>query len=392
VLLRVALVASWLNQYGGAERVLEAIHAIWPDAPVFTSIYDPGVFPAAWHNWDIRPTWMNRLPAVSRLSRQYLPLYPLAFESLRLKGFDLVLSVSSGFAHGARAVGAPHVSYCLTPPRFLWGLQSYVERERLKPWQLALLRPALPLLRAWDRRAAAHVDEFVAISHEVQRRIAAVYQRQAPIIYPPVDTSRFRVRPGAGDYFLVVSRLVPYRRIDLAVRACTRLGLPLKVVGRGRAMAELQALAGPSVEFLGFRPDAEVTELIEGCRALLWPGLEDFGITPIEALAAGRPVVAYAGGGALEVLADGETGVLFPEQTVESLCAAINRLDGLAFSRQRLRDIALHFDTTVFQEQLLEYVQGILGNPQPQTALDPLPAQGAAPAGSAAGALQHPQE
>jgi glycosyltransferase involved in cell wall biosynthesis len=362
--VRVALVGSWLNQYGGAERVLEAMHAIWPDAPLFTSIHDPAALPASWGNWDIRTTWMNRLPAVNRMFRQYLPVYPLAFETLRLNDYDLVLSVDSGFAHGTRANGGKHVCYCLTPPRFLWGLQSYVERERLKPWQTALLRPALPALRAWDKRAASRVDDFVAISQEIQQRIADVYHRQAPIICPPVDTSRFQIRRNPDDYLLVISRLVPYRRIDLAVQACTRLGLPLKVVGRGRALPDLQAQAGPTVEFLGFRPDEEVTELLEHCRALLWPGLEDFGITPLEAQAAGRPVVAFAGGGTLEMLKDGDTGVLFPEQTVDSLCAALARLDGMDFEPERLRRNALRFDTEVFQRQLLGHVERVVGGPR----------------------------
>ncbi|MGQ9555600.1 MAG: glycosyltransferase [Anaerolineae bacterium] len=353
--MRVALVCSWLNQYGGAERVLEAVHEIWPQAPVYTSIHDPEALPDSWRAWDIRPSWMNRLPGVISHHRLYLPVYAAAFESMRLRGYDLVLSVSSGFASAAHGDGQ-HVCYCLTPPRFLWGLQGYVERENLRAWQQQLLPLVLAALRAWDRRAAARVGHFIAISREVQGRIAQFYNRQASIIYPPVDVGRFQIQQDIDEYFLVVSRLVPYKRIDLAVRVCTELGLPLKVVGEGRARQELEMVAGPSVEFLGWQPDEEVTRLIERCRALLWPGLEDFGITPLEAMAAGRPVVAYAGGGALETIIDGKTGILFAEQTEGSLWQALERLNESHFEPQRLREHALQFDKSVFQQRLREYV------------------------------------
>ncbi|MHB0878777.1 MAG: glycosyltransferase [Anaerolineae bacterium] len=357
--MRVALVCSWLNQYGGAERVLEAVHDIWPDAPLYTSIHDAARLPAAWRQWDIRPSWMNRLPGVSTHHRPYLPVYAAAFETMRLRGYDVVLDVSSGFATAARAIGAPHVSYCLTPPRFLWSLQGYVEREGLHGWQARLLAPLLAGLRAWDRRVADRIDRFIAISREVQGRIAAFYGRESPIIYPPVDTARLNLGSGRGDYFLIISRLIPYKRIDLAIEAANRLRLPLKIVGEGRARPELERLAGPTVEFRGRLPDDEAARLLADCRAFIFPGLEDFGITPLESQAAGRPVVAFAAGGALETVVDGETGVLFPEQTVDSLVAAIHRLDALTFDPQRLRQNALRFDKAIFQAQLREYVEGV---------------------------------
>jgi len=310
--VRVALVCSWLNQYGGAERVLEAVHEIWPDAPLYTSIHDSARLPTEWRQWDIRPSWMNRLPGISAHNQLYLPVYPLAFDAMQLRGYDVVLDVSSGFATAAHAIGAPHVSYCLTPPRFLWGLQGYVEQEGLRGWQTRLLAPLLAVLRAWDRRAASRIDHFIAISREVQGRIAAFYGREAPIIYPPVDTARFGLGEGSGDYFLVISRLIPYKRIDLAIEAANHLRLPLKIIGEGRARPCLERLAGPTIEFCGRLPDDEAALLLQNCRALVFPGLEDFGITPLEAQAAGRPVVAFAGGGALETVINGKTGVLFP--------------------------------------------------------------------------------
>ncbi len=358
--MRVALVCSWLNQYGGAERVIEAVHEMWPEAPIYTSIHDPGAMPDAWRRWDIRPSWMNRLPGVNRRHQLYLPLYPFAFETMTLPGYDLVLSISSGFATGVRVPHGLHLSYCLTPPRFLWGYQDYLEREPMAAWQRALLPPVLAGLRAWDHRTARRVDHFLTTAIEVQRRIRDIYGRSATIIHPPVDTDRFQIGDGPGDYLLVVGRLVPYRRIDLAVAACNQLELPLKIVGQGRAREGLEALAGPTVEFLGWRSDEETARLIEGCRALIFPGLEDFGITPLEAQAAGRPVVAYAAGGSLETVVDGETGVLFPEQTVDSLAAALTDLEDRRFDPEVLRRHALRFDKRLFQERLDEQVRGLL--------------------------------
>lgn len=357
--MRLALVCSWLNQYGGAERVLEAVHELWPDAPLYTSIHQPSALPEHFRSWDVRSTWMDRLPGIERRSRLYLPLYPLTFETMRLRGFDAVLSVSSGFATAAQCRDAPHIAYCLTPPRFLWGYQDYLSREAIPGWQRAGLSAILPLLRRWDRWSAGRVSHFVAIAGEVQQRIRAIYGREAPIIHPPVDTARFRPGNRTDEFLLVVGRLVPYRRIDLAVRACTEMGLPLKVVGEGRARPQLEMAAGPTVEFLGRLPDEEVADLMQRCRALVWPGLEDFGITPIEAQASGRPVVAFAGGGSLETIVDGETGLLFPEQTVDSLKDALRRLEHSRFDGDTLRRSALRFDKSVFQQKLRRYVEEV---------------------------------
>ncbi len=358
--MRPAIVCSWLNQYGGAERVLEAVHELWPQAPIYTSVYEPAALPERWRSWDIRPSWLNRMPRARQDHRLYLPFYPLAFSAMHLSGYDAVLSVSSGFASAVRVSGAAHICYCLTPPRFLWGFQGYVEREGLTGWRGLPVRLLLPLLRKWDRRAMARVEHVVAISQEVRRRIELVYGRRAPIIYPPVEVGRFRLQREPGGYFLVLSRLVPYKRVDLAVRACSRLGLPLRVVGEGRARPALERIAGPTVRFLGWLPDEAVVREIEGCRALILPGLEDFGITPVEALAAGRPVVAFAGGGALETIVDGETGVLFREQSEESLIEALLRLDSLRFEPGWLRQQALRFDKPIFQSKLRELVESCL--------------------------------
>jgi len=354
--MKLAIVFSWLNQYGGAERVLEVVHDMYPQAPIYTSIYRPAALPSNYRSWDIRPSFMNRIPLAKRKHQWFLPLYPQAFESFDLRGYDLVLSIPSGFAHGVlTSEHTRHVCYCLTPARFLWNYHAYIEREGLGRVARSLLGPTLRGLRQWDLAAASRVDRFVAISHTVRQRIVKFYRREADVIYPPVDTqlaaSAGDVPP--GDYYLVTSRLVPYKRIDLAVQAFTKLGLPLKIVGDGRDRQALKRLAGPTVEFLGFvRDDAAVRRLMAGCKAFVFPGEEDFGLTPVEALSAGRPVIAYAAGGALDTVVDGQTGVLFREATPDSLAQAVRRIEALTFDRALLRAEAERFSVPRFQREL----------------------------------------
>jgi len=355
--LRVALVHDWLNQIGGAEDVLEALVEMFPGAPVFTSIYAPDLMPPHYRAWPIRVSFLDRLPGVHRHHQPYLPLYPLAFERLDLSGFDLILSNKSGFCHGVRKpAGATHVCYCLTPTRYVWNFDDYAGREGLGAAARLALRPLLAWLKRWDRAAADGVDHFIAISTEVQRRIRRFYGRDSTLIYPPVALGRFAPRPDVGDYFLSLGRLIPYKRVDLAVRACAELGLPLVVAGAGRDRERLEKLAGPTVTFLGRVPDAAVPELMARCRGFIFPGLEDFGLTPVQALASGRPVIAFAGGGALDTVQDGVTGVLFPEPTVESLKAALVRFADLRFDPAAARASAERFDTPLFVRQLQDFL------------------------------------
>jgi len=363
--MRLAIVFSWLNQYGGAERVLEVVHDMYPQAPIYTSVYRSEALPERYRQWDIRPSFMDHIPLARRKQQWFLPLYPLAFESFDLRGYDLVLSIPSGFAHGVlTSEHTPHVCYCLTPPRFLWGYHGYIEREGVSRLGQAIMAPMLKSLRLWDLAAANRVDRFVAISRTVRERIAKHYRRDADIIYPPVDIDLVGAAADvpAGDYYLVTSRLVPYKRIDLAVRAFTELGLPLKIVGEGRDRAALERLAGPNVEFLGFvRDDAEVRRLMASCKAFVFPGEEDFGLTPVEALSAGRPVIAYGAGGALDTVSEGRTGVLFDEPTPASLAAAVRRLEGLTFDSATLRAEAQRFGVPRFQLELDAVLQRALG-------------------------------
>jgi len=356
--MRLAIVHDFLNQYGGAERVLERMHELWPDAPVYTSMYDPRAMPSAYRRWDIRTSFMQRFPWVTRRHQQFLLFYPSAFESFDLSSFDVVLSNSSAFCKGV--VTGPqtvHICYCLTPMRFAWNYHEYVERERLG----GLLRGILPLvmtgLRAWDVTTSQRVDHFIAISQAVADRIRKYYRRDSAIIYPPVDTDAFTPSDEVDDYYLVVSRLIPYKRIDVAVDAFNQLGLPLWIVGDGRDRGALERRARSNIRFLGRLPDAEVKRLIARCRAFIFPGEEDFGITPLEAQAAGRPVIAYAGGGALETVVEGETGVFFHPQTPEALVEAVRRFDALAVKGESLRRHAARFGVAVFKQQLASFVE-----------------------------------
>lgn len=358
--MNVAIVCSWLNQYGGAERVLEVVHAMYPEAPVYTSIYRPEALPDHYRTWDIRTSPLNRLPLIQRYHQPFLPLYPSGFRALDLAGYDLVISVTSAFAHGVRLpAGTTHVCYCLTPARFLWDYDAYARREQMGAVARALLPALLRPLRAWDARAARRVDHFVAISRAVQARIRQHYGRDSHIIYPPVDTSAFDLSDEVDDYYLFLGRLVPYRRLDLAVEAFNRLGLPLLVVGEGRDRRALERLARPNVRFLGRVSDGERKRLLSRCRAFLWPGEEDFGIAPLEANASGRPVIAYAGGGALETVVEGHTGTLFGEQTPEALADAVATFDPGRYDPVAMRRHAERFDVAHFQQALQEFVDSL---------------------------------
>jgi glycosyltransferase involved in cell wall biosynthesis len=349
---RFALVHDWLNQIGGAERVLETLKEMFPAAPLYTSIYWREGMPQAYRAWDVRVAWLDRAPGIHRRHQPYLPLYPLAFRSFDLSGYDVVLSNKSGFCHGVRTGPALHICYCLAPTRYVWNLDAYAEREELGRAARLALRPLITWLRRWDYAAAQRVTHFVAISSEIRERIRQYYNRDAVVIHPPVDVQRYRPAASHDDYYLIVSRLIPYKRIDLAIEAFNRLNRPLWIAGEGRDAERLRAMAGPGVVFLGRVPDADLPDLLARCKAFVFPGHEDFGIAPVEAQAAGRPVVAFGAGGALDTLIDGQTGVLFAEQSAGALIDAVRRLDSLDFDPGVLRANAARFDVDVFRRKL----------------------------------------
>jgi glycosyltransferase involved in cell wall biosynthesis len=356
-MVRRALAHDYLYVHGGAERTLAEAHAIWPDAPVHTLLYLRDRLPAdPFARMDLRTTWVDRLPARSRLARLYGLLQPLAFATVRTHA-DEVVSFAS---FGAKAInpvpGGKHLCYCFTPPRFLWGLDRGTDlRGRAAPVRAAdaVVRA---WLRRWDRAAAGRVTHFIAQSRAVDDRIARIYGRRAgAIVYPPVAVDRFRNRQGvAGAAYLAVARLEAFKRIDLAIEACRRLGVPLRIVGAGVDETRLRALAAgdPLITFLGAIPDDAVVREMAMCRAFLHPADEDFGIAAVEAQAAGRPVIAYAGGGARETVIEGVTGTFFHEPTAASLAATLDGFDPARYHSDDTRANAARFAPDRFRAAL----------------------------------------
>jgi glycosyltransferase involved in cell wall biosynthesis len=352
--MKVAIVHYWLVDRRGGERVVEALCELFPDADIYTNIYDPAPFAATLGRHRVFTTFVNRLPFARRFFPAYLPLMPFALEQMNLQGYDLVISSESGPAKGVViAPDALHVCYCHSPMRYAWDLYFHYVAESNLLTRIAL-RPLMHYLRAWDQLSAQRPDVVIANSEHTRRRIAKYWRRDAEVIAPPVDVERFAGTAAstatAGGYYLCAGQLMGYKRIDIAVRAFAELGLPLVVAGEGPELARLRRLATPNVTFLGWTSDAALAKTIAGCRALVFPGEEDFGIVPVEAMAAGRPVIAYRRGGALDSVLDGETGCFFDEQTPASLSEAVRAFDARrdTFDPARIRAHARTFDKATF--------------------------------------------
>lgn len=359
--MRVAIVHYWLTSMRGGEKVVEALCEMYPQADVFTNVYVPDRISETIRSRRVRTTFVNRLPFAPRV-RAYLALMPLALEQLDLRGYDLVISTESGPAKGiVPPLDATHICYCLSPMRYAWDLyHDYLASAG--PVSRWLMRPAMHYLRLWDTATAARVDHFATISRHTRQRIAKYYRRDSEIIYPPVDTARFRPGTEDGDFYLVVGATEAYKRVDLAIDACNRLGRRLVVIGEGPEDRRLRRLAGKTVTLLGAQPDDVLQKHYAACRALLFPGEEDFGIVPVECMASGRPVIAYARGGALDTVRDGETGVLFDRQTVDSMSDAILRFETapLRLSAHGIAEHARSFSRETFKERFGSMVERVL--------------------------------
>lgn len=363
-MVRRALAHDYLLVHGGAERTLAEAHALWPDAPVHTLLYLRDRLPAdPFGRMDVRTTWVDRLPGRSRLARYYGLLQPLAFATVRTGAEEVVSFASFGAKAIAPAPGGRHTCYCFTPPRFLWGLDRGTDLSGMPVPVRAADAVLRAWLRGWDRRAADRVTHFIAQSRAVDDRLARSYGRRAgAIVHPPVAIDRFLHLPtGGSDAYLAVARFEAFKRLDLAILACRRLGVPLRLVGAGVDEARLRALAAgdPLVTFLGPIPDDAVAREMAACRAFLHPAEEDFGIAAVEAQAAGRPVIAYAGGGALETIVEGVTGTFFHEATVESLAAAIAGFDPARFHPDDARANAHRFAPGRFRQELAAAVRDL---------------------------------
>ena len=367
--MRVALVHEYLNQFGGAERMLLTLCAIFPDAPIYTLFYDKDATGGVFESRDVRTSFLQNTPFVKKYHRGFPLLMPLAIEQFDFSDFEVVISISASFAKGV--ITKPHTKHiciCLTPPRFLWdNSQKFVEEFGYPKLIRNILPPFISYLRVWDIEASYRVDEFWAISEFIKERIKKYYSKDSQIIYPPVDVSKFKIQNSKfeiQDYYLMVGRLVAYKRFDLGVKAFNKLGLPLKIVGIGPELKKLKKMTYPNIQFLGLVSDDRLADLYSKAKALVFPQEEDFGIVPLEAMASGRPVIAFRSGGAMETIVDlekvktlgirGPTGMFFDEQTVDSLVYVVKNFDASKFDPQICREQAEKFDVSIFKQKILE--------------------------------------
>lgn len=371
--MKIALVHDYLNQYGGAERVLEVLCEMFPEAPIYTLLYDERMTGGVFKGREIHASFLQKFPFARRHHRIFPLLMPLAIEQFDLSYFDVVLSVSASFAKGIiTKPHTKHINYCLTPTRFLWDDSHRRIDEFRYPWPIRKLVPFfITYLRMWDKEAALRVDKFVAISNFVKDRIKKYYNADAEVIYPPVETDKFAISRLLDEYFLMVGRLVPYKRFDLAVKVFTAMNKPLWIVGDGPERKRLEKIAhqnpalsgkelssggqaGSKIKFLGLVSDYRLPELYSHAQAVVFPQEEDFGIVPLEAMASGRPVIAYRGGGALETIVEGRTGIFFNDQTEIALAQAIGEYYQRRWEPELIREHALRFDKGNFKARIVD--------------------------------------
>lgn len=368
--LRVALVHYWLVGSGGGENVLSAMLEMFPDADVFTLVHKPEFSRRIVPPERLRTSFLQRLPGASRFHRALLPLMPMALENLDLSGYDLIISSESGPAKGiVPPLDALHICYCHSPMRYIWD-QYHDYARGANPLARLVLALSITRLRMWDLASSARVDRFIANSHFVASRIRRYYRRDATVLYPPVDVDAFRPAEMTGDYYLVTGRHVGYKRIDLAIEACNALKRRLVITGSGPETGRLKKLAGPTIEFVGRCPFDDLKRYYAEARAFLMPGEEDFGIAPVEAMAAGRPVIAYGSGGATETVIEGRTGVLFQEQSARGLAEALEAFEHreTQFDPAAIRAHALQFSRRHFLDRLEAFIEDALDGPSPPSA------------------------
>ncbi len=358
---RAAIAHDWLTVPGGSEKVVLELLRMLPGADVYTSVYDPEPWRELLAGTTVHPSFLDRVPGARRHYPKLLALMNAAFESFDLADYDLVVSSSHSCAKNVLTPpGTLHVCYCHTPMRHAWE-PRFLAQEELGPAARLAARALMPRMRRLDLAGASRPDVFVANSHHVAARIEKYYRREARVIHPPVDVAPHLARPrDPGDYYLVLGRVVPYKRVDVALAACATLGRRVKVAGTGRALETARAAAGPDAELLGWVPDEQLGELLAGARALLFPGEEDFGIVPVEAQAAGVPVIAYGAGGIRDSVLDGRTGVFHHEQTPASLASAILDFEERDFDERAIREHAARFSPERFRDELAGLLLGLV--------------------------------
>ncbi|MDQ1284271.1 MAG: hypothetical protein QG620_619 [Patescibacteria group bacterium] len=364
--MKIALVHDYLVQYGGAERVLECFCELWPNAPIHTLVYDKNLMREKFADKKIRTSFLQKIPFTKTRHRIFPPLMPSAIESFDSSNYDIVLSDSSSFAKGI--ITGPdtlHICYMHTPMRFAWDdCQKYTQDFYFPGFIKRIVPFFMNYIRVWDRVSADRPDKIVANSKFISRRIKKYYKRDSIVINPPVNLENFYAGKKTGDFFLLVGRLMAYKRFDIAIEAFKKSGLKLKIIGRGPELARLKKIAGDSgnIEFMGRLSERELFKHYAECRAFIFPQEEDFGITAIEAMASGRPVIAYRGGDIPEHMEEGKTGIFFERQTPEDIIGAVKKMDGCEFDPEYIRSTVLKFDKEVFKDKIREYVEKEMEN------------------------------
>jgi glycosyltransferase involved in cell wall biosynthesis len=358
--MEVAIVHDFLSQYGGAEKVIEVFSELFPAAPIFTSIFLPDKLPPAFKKMNIKTSFMQKFPFLEKHFKKYLIFYPKAIESFDLGEYDLVLSSSSAFAKGAiKGKNACHICYCYTPMRYVWDYNHYIEKENFSKPVLKILPFVIRRLKKWDVETIKRVDYYSAISNHIKDRIKKCYNMDSTVIYPPVNVKSFKISNETDDYFLIVSRLNAYKNIDLVIDAFNDLGLHLKIAGTGPHKKTLESMVkSKNIEFLGRLSDDELADVYSKCKAYIFPGKEDFGITAVEAQASGRPVIAYADGGAVETVIDGVTGLFFRENSKASLIETIKKFLAIEdnFDSSKIVENSSSFSTDVFKKNIIDFI------------------------------------
>ena len=355
--MKIAIVHDWLTNMGGAEQVVINFKEIYPDAPIYTTFYNPNNLDPKLRNIDVRTSYLQKKKMVTN-HKKYFPFMPRAFENFDLSEYDVVLSSSSSCAKGViTKPGCIHICYCHTPMRYAWEKKDEYTKD-MGALKKKLVNILLHYMRIWDVASSNRVDYFIANSRAVQERIKKYYNRDSEVIPGPIRCNYFNISETDGDYYFIVSRLVKYKRFDLAVQACKELGRKLVIIGDGPERKKLEKIAGnnKNIIFLGRQDDDTVKKYMQECKALLFPGEEDFGLVPIETQSCGRPVIAYKKGGVLDTVIDGETGILFNEQSVESLKNAILKFENMKFDKQKIRKHALEFDEEIFKKRIKEFI------------------------------------
>ena len=360
---KIAIVHDWLTNMGGAEQVVINFHEIYKNAPIYTTFYTPDNLDDKLKNLNVKTSFMQRKKKVYN-HKKYFPMMPLAFSLFNMKNYDIIISSSSSCAKGIKKKkDAIHICYIHTPMRYAYEYK-YEYTNGMNFIKKILVNILLFFIRIWDQKNTKRVDYFIANSTEIQKRVKNTYNRDSVVIFPPVRCNLFNISKRNGDYYFIVSRLVGYKRFDLAVKVCTELNKKLIIIGDGPEREKLEKMAGPTITFLGRQDDETVRKYMSECKALLFPGLEDFGIVPVEAQACGRPVICYGKGGVLDTVIDGKTGIYFKEQTIQSLKYAIEKFENTKFDKEIIRKHALEFDEKIFKKRISEFVEKCINENQ----------------------------